>query len=104
MNRNICYIVSIKAKPSWLKLNRAARERHWQHAGDIIREFAGRVSFDYYDSDAFHADHSDLVVCETQSIIDYHHLWDRLKDTDLFADGFYDITDVRMGIKGVHHG
>ncbi len=104
MNKNICYVVSIKAKPAWLTLTREKRDGHWQKVADIIQEFLDKVTFQYYDADAFHAGHSDLVICETDSIIDYHHLWDRIKDTEIFSAGYYEITDVRMGIKGVSHG
>jgi len=104
MGRDICFVVSLKATPGWLKLSRESRDGHWSKVRDILSEFSGRVSFQYYDADAFHAAHSDLVICETQDITDYHHMWDRIKDTDIFAEGYYEITDVRMGIKGVSHG
>jgi len=104
MEKTICYIISIKAKPAWLKLARGSRENHWKAVAQIVQEFAGKVTFQYHDSDAFHADHSDLVVCETNSVIDYHRMWDCIKDTAIFADGYYEITDVRMGIRGVTHG
>jgi len=47
---------------------------------------------------------SDMVICTTNSPLDFHHLWDRIKDTDLFCQGYYSIVDVRFGIKGVSHG
>ena len=99
-----CYVVSIKAQPSWLQLSRDDRQARWSDVRSIVEEYQGRVSFDYYDADAFHAAHSDMVLCNTNAVLDYHHMWDRIKDTRIFASGYYEITDVRMGIRGVHHG
>jgi len=104
MSKSICCIISIKAKPAWLKIKRGDRVQHWKEVTAIVRDFAEQVSFQYYDADAFHADHSDLVICETPDLIAYHHMWDRIKDTEIFTEGFYEITGVRMGIKGVSHG
>ncbi len=104
MINTICYIVSIKAKPEWLKVGRDDRKKYWKKVSDIVQEFAGKVSFEYFDADAFHAAHSDIVICETTDLIAYHHMWDRIKDTSIFTQEFYEITDVRMGIKGVSHG
>lgn len=103
MAETICCIVSIKAKPEWLKIKRDDRVQHWEKVRTIVREFEGKVSFQYYDADAFHADHSDLVICETTDLVSYHHMWDLIKDTEIFTENFYEITDVRMGIKGVSH-
>lgn len=104
MSANYCFVVSIKANPNWLALDRRQRASHWQHAASIVEEYADQVSFQYYDSDAFHAHLSDMIICETQLPLSYHHLWDRLKDTALFNQAYYSITDVRFGIKGVSHG
>jgi len=103
MTKNICYIISIRAKPEWLKLSRKSRNGYWSKVDDIVQEYSGRVSFQYYDADAFHAEHSDLVICETANLFDYHHMWDRIKDTEIFTSDYYEISDVRMGIKGVSH-
>lgn len=104
MPTDYCFIVSIKANPSWLALQRDARDKHWQDASTVIKEYINKVTFQYYDCDAFHAHLSDMIICETKEPLLYHHLWDRLKDTSLFSEAFYSITDVRFGIKGVSHG
>lgn len=104
MSANYCFVVSIKASPTWLALERKKRASHWQDAAAIVEEYADQVSFQYYDSDAFHAHLSDMIICETKDPLSYHHLWDRLKDTTLFSQAYYSITDVRSGIKGVSHG
>lgn len=99
-----CFVVSIKANPSWLKLSRDQRQEHWQVVAQIVTEYQDKVSFQYYDSDAFHAHFSDMIICEVQDPLAYHHLWDRIKDTSIFSEAYYSITDVRSGIKGVSHG
>ncbi len=93
----------MKAQPRWLSLSRELRQRHWKDVSAIIRDYLGSVTFTYYDADAFHGEHSDIVICTTQDILRYHHMWDRIKDTPIFCEGFYHITDVRMGIEGVSH-
>ena len=103
MSIEYCFVVSIKANPSWLKLDRPSRENYWDRARLVIKEYADRVSFSYYDADAFQSHMSDMVICHAINPIEFHHLWDRLKDTALFCDGFYTICDVRFGIKGVSH-
>jgi len=104
MHSEYCFVVSIKANPSWLELDRTSRDQHWKKARQVIAEYADRVSFTYFDADAFRSDMSDMIVCNTEDPVEYHHLWDRLKDTQLFCQGHYTITDVRFGIKGVSHG
>ncbi len=104
METEYCYVVSIKAAPSWLALERPERDEHWNNVRALCHEFSDRVSFQYYDSDAFYAHMSDMIICETTDPSAYHHLWDRIKDTSVFADGYYSITDVRSGINGVSHG
>ncbi|MEL7155713.1 MAG: darcynin family protein [Actinomycetota bacterium] len=104
MATEYCYVVSIKANPCWLALDRSTRDEHWDKVRDICLDYDNRVTFRYYDADAFHAQLSDMIICETSDPLDYHHLWDRIKDTAIFASGHYTITDVRSGIKGVSHG
>lgn len=104
MTTEFCYVVSIKAAPSWLVLGRSERDEHWSKVQAICLEFSNQVSFQYYDSDAFQAHMSDMIICQTSEPLAYHHLWDRIKDTSIFANGYYSITDVRSGIKGVSHG
>ncbi len=104
MSAEYCFVVSIKANPVWLQLDRDNRDSHWDKARAVIKEYAGRVSFTYYDADAFQAHMSDMAVCHTTNPVEFHHLWDRLKDTSLFSAGYYTISDVRFGIKGVSHG
>jgi len=104
MRAEYCFVVSLKANPLWLRLDRRNRENHWNAARTIISEYADRVSFTYYDADAFQAHLSDMAICHTESPHEFHHLWDRLKDTALFCEGYYTISDVRFGIKGVSHG
>jgi len=99
-----CYVISIKAAPSWLTLGRPERNKHWDSVRTICREFSEQVSFQYCDSDAFHGHMSDMIICHTTDPLSYHHLWDRVKDTTIFANGYYSITDVRSGITGVSHG
>lgn len=104
MVTQFCYVVSIKAAPSWLALGRSERDGCWNTVREVCREFSDQVSFQYYDSDAFHAHMSDMIICETTDPLAYHHLWDRIKDTTIFTNAYYSITDVRSGIKGVSHG
>jgi len=104
MTTNYCFVVSIKANPIWLKLERDERKTHWNDVSTVVKEYAGKVTFQYYDSDAFHAHMSDMIICETNDPLDYHHLWDRIKDTSIFCQAYYSITDIRSGIKGVSHG
>lgn len=104
MTADYCFVVSIKANPSWLTLDRGTRDGHWKIVSSIVKQYAEQVSFQYYDSDAFYAHMSDMIICVTKDPLDYHHLWDRIKDTSVFCEGFYTITDVRSGIRGVSHG
>lgn len=104
MSADFCFVVSIKANPPWLILNREERNEHWKAVSTVVREYSELVTFQYYDSDAFHAHMSDMIICETKDPIAYHHLWDRIKDTAVFCQAYYSITDVRFGIKGVSHG
>lgn len=104
MSTNYCFVVSIKANANWLILDRDERREHWKEVSSVVKEYASRVTFQYYDSDAFHAHMSDMIICETKDPLDYHHLWDRIKDTRIFCHAYYAITDVRTGIKGVSHG
>ena len=99
-----CFVVSIKANPNWLTLDRDTRNDHWQEVDAVIKEYAGKVTFQYHDADAFQSHLSDMIICETENPLDYHHLWDRIKDTPIFCRAYYSITDVRFGLRGVSHG
>ncbi|MBD8890071.1 darcynin family protein [Roseibium litorale] len=91
-------IVYLAFEPTWLALSRAERGKWAEHAGGILARHPG-VSFTWYDADALSGSFTDFAICSFTDIRAYHHLWEELRDTEIFTRPYARITNVTMGIE-----
>ncbi len=47
----------------------------------------------------FAADHSDVLVVETEDIDTYYYFVEKLRDSDVIANGWAEITDISIGME-----
>ena len=91
-------IVYLAVEPAWLALSRKDRSAWSDKIGTILARHPG-VGFTWYDADALAGSFSDFVICQFNDIRAYHHLWEELRDTEIFSRPFARITNVTMGIE-----
>lgn len=51
------------------------------------------------DAEAMTARCSDMMLIETDDLREWHHLWERLRDSDLFAVPYARLEDITVGIE-----
>jgi hypothetical protein len=91
-------IVHLAIEPAWLALTRQERGDH----ADRINAITGRhpkVRFTWYDADALSGEFSDFAVCQFDDMRAYHHLWEDLRDTEIFSKPYARIVKVTLGIE-----
>ncbi|GAA0486933.1 darcynin family protein [Streptomyces stramineus] len=94
-------ILSYAFTPAWLGLSRGERnameERYIQ---PVFAKYADRVAARFFDAEAFHAQHTDFALLETEDLEAYYHLVEELRDTPLISGRYLAFTDVRIGVEG----
>ncbi|NVK33239.1 MAG: Darcynin 2 [Rhodobacteraceae bacterium] len=91
-------IVYLNVEPAWLALSREKRRSFAEMIGDILSRHPD-VSFSWFDADALSGKCSDFAVCRFFDMRAYHHLWEELKDTEIFTHPYARIADVSLGIE-----
>lgn len=91
-------IVYLAFEPAWLALSRDERGAHAQRIGAILARHP-KVSFEWFDADALAGGFSDFAICRFSDMRAYHHLWEELRDTDIFAHPYARIVNVTTGIE-----
>ncbi|MEJ2022001.1 MAG: hypothetical protein P8X43_08180 [Maritimibacter sp.] len=83
----------LRAAPSWLQLARNTRN-------DIAEKALGaafpdaQCSLRFFDAEAFHARVSDVAMIEAESVKDYYFAIERLRDSPLIAEGYFELVEV----------
>lgn len=91
-------IVYLAFEPAWLALSREERRVHAQTVGGILARHP-QVSFEWFDADALAGGFSDFAICRFSDMRAYHHLWEELRDTEIFAHPYARIVNVTTGIE-----
>ncbi len=91
-------IVYLSIEPAWLALSREERRGYAEGIGRILARHP-KVSFDWFDADALSGAYSDFVICRFADMRAYHHLWEELRDTEIFSKPFARIANVTLGIE-----
>lgn len=91
-------VVYLAFEPAWLALSRADRQAHAANIGGILGRHP-EVSFEWFDADALSGGFSDFAICRFSDMRAYHHLWEELRDTEIFARPFARIVNVSVGIE-----
>ncbi|WP_428674153.1 darcynin family protein [Roseibium sp.] len=91
-------VVYLTIEPTWLALPREERSARAEGIGEILARHPG-VSFDWFDADALGSGYSDFVICRFSDMRAYHHLWEELRDTEIFSKPYARIANVTLGIE-----
>jgi hypothetical protein len=90
---NHTYFMMIKTMPLWLQLK--PKER-FQYLGTVIEPLLKRhplVKMRFFDSEAFHARFTDVVMWETSDVKVYQFLVEELRET-LFWGTYFEIVEI----------
>ncbi|MCM2535353.1 Darcynin 2 [Neobacillus pocheonensis] len=102
-NLNHGIIVLLEFYPSWLAL---PREKRRELAGDlysIIGKYNENVKVKFFDADAFgDGSYTDFILCETSDLKMYHFMWEEIRDTYAYSNGYFKIKKVIMGVQNAY--
>jgi hypothetical protein len=68
----------------------------------IIGKYSQIVKVKFFDADAFGGGYTDFVICETGDLKQYHYMWEEIRDTVAYSQGYFKIKDVIMGIQNAY--
>ena len=91
----------VRTTPTWLALTPTER---FAFLGEVIAPILGRhpdVSMRFFDSEAFHADYSDVVMWETESLLSYQAIVEELRET-LFWGHYFEVADIVASIENAY--
>lgn len=90
---NWTIFVSLRATPRWLSLSLEERD---QIATSCLGQAMTdeRVKMRFYDAEAFSGTCSDLAVFETDDMVSYYFVMERLRNTPLLAEPYFEIIDI----------
>ncbi len=97
---NYTMIVLLEFYPSWLALSREQRREHANTLYGIIEKYHGKVNVRFFDAEALPGrDYTDFVICETTDLQLYHYMWEEIRDSKVYTNGYMRIKDVIMGME-----
>jgi len=83
----------LRAAPAWLALPRDRRAEIGSKA--LAHAFgSGDLSFRFFDAEAFNARISDVAMIETADPQAYYFAIERLRDSPLIADGYFEVVEI----------
>lgn len=95
-------LVQLIALPSWLQLPRSQRQavvaEHVRPAIDAYPAVAVR----WIDTEGFSADCSDVLMAETGDLRAWNHLFERLRDTPIFAVPYFHLDRLVVGAEDAY--
>jgi hypothetical protein len=90
--------VLLRTLPSWLCLSRARRNEIASSAfTHALKD--GVVTIRHFDSEAFSGHCTDIAVFETDELVAFYLVMERLRDTDLFAKPYFEIVNIIPAIE-----
>ncbi|WP_217560938.1 darcynin family protein [Paenibacillus sp. GbtcB18] len=94
-------IVLLEFYPSWLALSREERRNHAASLQQITQKYGQYVKVRFFDAEALPGDdYTDFVTCETEDLKQYHYMWEEIRDSLPYTQGYLKIKNVIMGIEG----
>tara|TARA_R110000868_G_scaffold124399_5_gene328906 strand:- start:4442 stop:4801 length:360 start_codon:yes stop_codon:yes gene_type:complete len=83
----------LRTTPAWLRLSRPERSAIAEAAfGFALKD--GTVAFSYHDAEAFSGRATDVAVFKTSALFDYYKVVERLRDSPLFTEPYFEIADI----------
>jgi hypothetical protein len=98
-NVNYAVIVTFEVAPAWLALHRKQRREYAAEIYAVMERYREVVKVKYFDADALSGSCTDFVICETMDLGKYHFMWEEIKDSAAFSQGYMKIKDVLLGIE-----
>ena len=96
-------IVLLEFHTPWLALSREERRPLAKDIYHIVDEYKNRVQVRFFDAEALPgANFTDFCICETKNLKDYHYMWEKIRDTAAYAQGYFKIKDVIMGMENAY--
>jgi len=92
-------IVSLIALPSWLRLSRPARAEVVATEVEPATAAHPECSIRWIDAESMSALCSDVMLVETTDLRSWNHLWERLRDSSLFAEPYFELVSIVPGIE-----
>ena len=93
-------IVTMTATPAWLSLSRTERNHF---TGTLLQplftRWSDRVQVRFFDAEAFTARCSDVAIFTALDLKDYYCLMEQLRDTPFFAQPYFLLNDVIIGLE-----
>ena len=98
---NHVFFMLVRTTPTWLALTPTER---FAFLGDTIAPILGRhpdVSMRFFDSEAFHAGYSDVVMWETATLLSYQAIVEELRETPFWGH-YFDVVDIVASIENAY--
>lgn len=90
----ITVFLLVRTTPAWLRLTRHERRTVAQTA---LEKMTGDIR--HFDAEAFYGRATDLIMWQSVDMLSYHADIERLRDTALFAEPYFEIVDVIPAIE-----
>lgn len=99
---NLVIIVQLTALPAWLALTRT--QRHEVIEREITPALASqpKVTVRWVDAEGLTATCSDVLLAETRDLRSWNHLWERVRDSSLFAVPYFRLDAIIPGIEDAY--
>ncbi len=91
--------ILLRATRAWLRLSHADRAAAGRDA--FGGGFEG-MTVRYFDAEAFTGRCSDVLVVETASLADHRRLMDRLRDSAIFTEPYFEVVDIIPSIEDTY--
>jgi len=91
-------VVQLIALPAWLTLTREQRRTIADRIGGEARQHRD-VRVRWLDAEAFTADCSDVLLAETSDLTAWYHLFEMLRDTELFTTPYFRLVRIATCIE-----
>jgi hypothetical protein len=103
---NHVFFMLVRTTPTWLAMSPPQR---FAFLGETIMPLLARhpaVSMRFFDSEAFHANCTDVVLWETGSVMAYQAVVEELRETPFWGT-YFDVVDIVPAIENayaIHYG
>ncbi|AKT52061.1 darcynin family protein [Arsenicicoccus sp. oral taxon 190] len=95
-------VVQLTALPVWLALSRAQRRDVIAAQVQPALSAHADCSVRWLDAEAMTATCSDVVLVETDDLRSWHHLWEALRDSALFAVPYFRLESLVVGAEDAY--
>jgi hypothetical protein len=98
---NHVFFMLVRTTPQWLAL---APSDRFGFLGESIAPILGAhtdVSMRFFDSEAFHANYTDVIMWETASLMSYQAIVEELRETPFWGT-YFEVVDIVASIENAY--